>query len=150
MSTPIPAYADLAGTPSNAVFKAAIGALRTFINERILDVASGTVSIPKGVYTPTVTVAFSGTPTLDASLGNVFEIGTLTANLTTLTISNANAGQSLVIRVVQDGTGSRTVVDPTGSLTAGSVNQTASKVSIGCWTYSLVASRWEGSWTQLP
>lgn len=60
-----------------------------------------------------VVVAFSATPTFDASLGNVFEM-TLTGNVTSSTLSNTSPGQSLTFIFHQDGTGGRTVVPPAG------------------------------------
>jgi hypothetical protein len=101
-------------------------------------------------YTPTVSVAYSTTPTINAALGNVFEIGSLTGNITTLTISNASAGQTISIRVKQDGSGAHTVVAPTGAKVAGAVSSTASAASILTLTYSSADTRWEGAWTQLP
>lgn len=58
-----------------------------------------------------VAVAFSATPTFDASLGNIFEI-TLTGNVTSSTLSNAVAGANYTFIIHQDGTGSRTFVPP--------------------------------------
>lgn len=101
-------------------------------------------------YTPTVSIAFSATPTVNAALGNVFEIGSLTGNITTLTISNATAGQTISIRVKQDGTGGRTVVAPTGAKVSGAVSPTISAASILTLTYSAADTRWEGAWTQFP
>lgn len=100
--------------------------------------------------TPTSTVSFSATPTFDALQSNVFELGALTANVTSMTINNPTAGQTIAIRVKQDGTGGRTVASPSGAKIAGSVGTTASAASILTLTYSSADSRWEGSWTNLP
>jgi hypothetical protein len=54
---------------------------------------------------------FSATPTIDASLGEAYQL-TLTANVTSSTISNATTGQLLRVILVQDGTGSRTFAWP--------------------------------------
>jgi hypothetical protein len=53
----------------------------------------------------------SGTATLDMNSSNQWMI-TLTENITTFNVNNENFGQSLLIRFLQDGTGSRTIVWP--------------------------------------
>lgn len=57
------------------------------------------------------TIAYSATPTLDAANGNRQRI-TLTGNAT-FTFSNFSAGQSVLLMVRQDATGSRTITWPT-------------------------------------
>lgn len=102
-------------------------------------------------YTPTSSQAFTATPTFDASLSNAFEFsGAMTANVTSVTITNPHAGQTISIRVVQDATGSRTVATPAGAKILGSVGATASAASILTLTYSSQGARWEGSWLPLP
>jgi hypothetical protein len=59
-------------------------------------------------YTPLKTITFNATQTIDFKQGNVQTV-TLTGNITTLTLSNLKAGALYTLRVVQDGTGSRTV-----------------------------------------
>ncbi|HEV2378749.1 MAG TPA: hypothetical protein VG206_03020 [Terriglobia bacterium] len=74
------------------------------------------------------TVAFSFTPTFDASLGNTQKI-TLLANVTSSTLSNASAGQYLFFLICQDSTGGRTFTWPAnvrGGMTLGAI---ASKCS---------------------
>jgi hypothetical protein len=62
----------------------------------------------------TLTIS-SGTITLDLSTSNNFKVS-LTANVTTITVSNwtASKAASVVLRLTQDGTGSRTVAFPSG------------------------------------
>ena len=57
------------------------------------------------------TVTFSATPTFDASKGSLQTI-TLTGNVTSSTLSNAVAGQTLDFKVCQDATGGRLFVWP--------------------------------------
>lgn len=57
------------------------------------------------------TVTFSATPTFDASTASAFKL-TLTANVTSSTLSNAIAGQPIQIEICQDATGGRTFVPP--------------------------------------
>ncbi|HAG05311.1 MAG TPA: hypothetical protein DCG68_00455 [Cryomorphaceae bacterium] len=101
-------------------------------------------------YTAVNSVSYSATPTIDASLSNYHEVGDLTGNITTLTISNAAAGQTITIRFKQDGTGGYTVATPSGAKISGSVDTTASVVSHLTLTYSLADSRWEGYYSTVP
>ncbi len=55
-------------------------------------------------YTPSA----AGTATLDLSLGNIHHI-TMPAGNITIALSNGTAGQCFIIRILQDGTGSRIV-----------------------------------------
>lgn len=120
-------------------------------NNRFRIPTAGAASILSGVYTPTSSQAFTATPTFDASLSNVFEFsGTLTANVTAVTLTNPLGGQTIQIRVKQDATGGRTFATPSGAKIAGSIATTASVASILTLTYSAMDSRWEGAWVQLP
>lgn len=61
---------------------------------------------------PPLLVAFSAAPTFDALKGQGFELGTMTANVTSSTFSNTTPGQILSLWVKQDGTGGRTFAFP--------------------------------------
>ncbi len=74
------------------------------------------------------TVAFSATPTFNASLGNTQKI-TLTANVTSSVLSNATAGETINFIICQDAVGGRTFVWPTNVLGAMTIGATASKCS---------------------
>jgi len=111
---------------------------------------TGRLKVTGGAYTVTSTVAFSATPTFDAAVSNYFELGNLTANVNSMTISNAIGGQTVNIRVKQDGTGGRTVAGPGSSKISGACSASASTASILTMTYSTADSRWEGAWTVLP
>ena len=65
----------------------------------------------KNDVTTIVSVASSATPTFDASLGTIFT-NTLTANVTSSTISNPVTGQRITIYLAQDGTGGWTFAWP--------------------------------------
>jgi hypothetical protein len=81
----------------------------------------------------------------------VFEFsGAMTANVTSCTITNPSNGQTIMIRVKQDGTGSRTFAHPASSKILGNVGATAGAASILTLTYSAMDARFEGSWTPLP
>ncbi|MGD0693660.1 MAG: hypothetical protein ABSB82_02280 [Terriglobia bacterium] len=81
------------------------------------------------VYAGTLnTVSFSSTPTFDASLGNTQTI-TLTGNVTSSTLSNARAGETINFVICQDSGGSHTFVWPTNVLGGMTIGSTASKCS---------------------
>lgn len=125
-------------------------AIYDFLAEKFVNAANGTLKLLLGAYTPSATPAFSATPTFDASTTNVFEPAPLTANVTSMTISNPNGGQTINIRFEQDSTGGRTVALPSGAKVSGGVNTTASSVTVLTMTYSARASRWEGAWVGVP
>jgi hypothetical protein len=101
-------------------------------------------------YTPTSSQTFTATPTFNAALSNVFEMAALTGNVTSVTITNPKGGQTIMIRLLQNGTGGYTVASPTGAKILGSMGATADAASILTLTYSALSTRWEGSWTNLP
>jgi hypothetical protein len=113
-------YWEVQGGPSggrilNAAYTAA---LMTWTN-------AGLFTFPyslkaKQLYTDVNVVTFSATPTFDASLGNTQKI-TLTGNVTSSTLSNAVAGQTINFIVCQDATGGRTFVWPANFLNAPSI-----------------------------
>lgn len=55
---------------------------------------------------------FASTTTITCTASNVFYVGTLTGNITTLTVSSPTDGQTINVFFTQDGTGSRTVAWP--------------------------------------
>lgn len=71
-------------------------------------------------YTDVVQPLFAASLTLDASLGNVFELADLTANITAMTIANATPGQNIELVVKQSGAANFTVAGPAGSKISGS------------------------------
>src|SRR3954452_7381097 len=74
------------------------------------------------------TVAFSATPTFDASTAASFKL-TLTGNVTSSTLSNAVAGEPISFEICQDGVGNRTFVPPANVLNMGTIVSTASACS---------------------
>ena len=107
-------------------------------------------SVHAGAYAPSLTPAHSATPTFDCAAGNVFEPAAMTGNVTSITLSNPAAGQTVQIRFQQDATGGRTVAVPSGAKVDGSINTAANRVSWLILTYSARGSRWEGNWLQIP
>ena len=118
----------------------AIGGIKTFTARLVA----------AGAYTPSIQPTHSATPTFDCAASNVFEPAALTGNVTSITMSNPVGGQTVNIRFVQDATGGRTVAVPTGAKISGILNPAANTVSWLVMTYSARASRWEGSWLQVP
>lgn len=103
-----------------------------------------------GAFTPATLPAHSATPTFDCATSNVFEPAALTSNVTAVTLSNAVAGQTVQIRFLQDATGGRTVVAPSGAKVSGSIATAANRASWLVLTYSSRGARWEGNWLQVP
>jgi hypothetical protein len=127
----------------NAAGNIAISAGGT--NQSVVLTPTGTGAVkPRNLAANVNTVTFSATPTFDASLGNTQKI-TLTANVTSSTLSNATAGQALYFLICQDATGGRTFVWPTnvkGATTIGSTASTCTAQSFvfdGTNAYALAA-----------
>jgi hypothetical protein len=119
-------------------------------NVTIAAPVSGTALAANGrALTTPVNVAFSATPTFDSSQSNTIYFGTMTANVTSMTITNAVDGAQLQIRFVQDATGGRTVTLPSNVQVSGSLNTAANAVTWLVLTYVSSASRWEGTWTRV-
>lgn len=107
----------------------------------------GSVSTIQANQTPrTQTLAFAATITPDFALGDYVLVGSLTNNITINPPINMLAGQSIKIRLVQDGTGGRTVTlgDTTNMKLNGSVGTTANRVNLIQFDYD--GSKWRG-WT---
>lgn len=79
-------------------------------------------------------VAYSATPTFDASKGNVFKM-TLTGNVTSATLSNASVGQPLHFIICLDAVGSETFVWPTNMTGTMTIGTTASKCNAQSFVY---------------
>ena len=103
-----------------------------------------------GAYTPSLTPAHSATPTFNCAASNSFEPGVMTSNVTSLTMSNPVAGQTVQIIRKQDATGGRTHAVPSGAKIDGSINTGANRVSILVMTYYGAGSMWIGNWLQIP
>ena len=111
---------QLASTAATGTAPLVVASTTPVANLSLSGGAGTSVSVAK-LSTPVNVVTFSATPTFDASLGNTQKI-TLTANVTSSTLSNATAGQTINFIICQDATGSRTFVWPTNFLNAPSIN----------------------------
>lgn len=108
------------------------------------------LSAAQRITSGVVTLTDAATIALDASLGNHFKV-TLGGNRTLGIPTNAVDGQKIMIEVIQDGTGSRTLTLTTGSsgafafgtdITGITLSTTANATDfIGC-VYSSSAQRW--------
>lgn len=116
-----------------------IGGVKTFTSRLVA----------AGAYTASATPAHSATPTFNCATSNVFEPAALTGNVTSMTLSNAVAGQTVNIRFQQDATGGRTVAVPSGAKVEGSMPSGANEVAWLMMIYSSRASRWEGFWNEV-
>jgi hypothetical protein len=90
--------------------------------------ANAQLDVAKAIVSGLNVVTFSATPTFDAALGNTQKI-TLTDNVTSSTLSNATAGETINFIICQDATGSRTFVWPTNVLGGMTIGATLSKCS---------------------
>lgn len=112
---------------------------------------SGTAVIGKRAYTTANSIAFSTTPSFDVSASNMHIMAAMTANVTAVTIANAQEGQFFTLRFTQDGAGSRTIA--TGNMGAtnppsisGTYATAPNKASYLNLTYNATSSRFEGAW----
>ncbi len=118
--------------------------------DRLTFNTNGKATFSSAALTAVQSVAFSATPTFNAEFSNCFELGTLTANVTSSTVSNQTAGQTIQIRVQQDATGGRTFALPASAVATGSINTTANKVSYLTLYRASASGVLEGSWMNLP
>jgi len=81
-----------------------------------------------------VTTTFSATPTFDASAGNGFKM-TLTGNVTSSSVTNPTAAQTITFVITQDSTGGRTFVWPTNFKGASAIAPDANLVSVQSFYY---------------
>jgi len=107
-------------------------------------------SVHAGAYTPSLTPAHSATPTFDCAAGNVFEPGVVTSNITSMTMSNPVAGQTVNVILKQDATGGRTIAVPSGAKIDGSPNTGANRISVLVMQYYGAGSIWIGNWLVIP
>jgi hypothetical protein len=75
----------------------------------IAGTSTSTLIPPSAVYSAETTTTFGATTTFDFSTFINTNV-TLTGNITTMSVANVKAGQAGQIRLIQDGTGSRTTV----------------------------------------
>ena len=113
---------------------------------------SGLLRVNAGAFTPPVVATQAASAiTVNCALSNVFTT-TLTANITTLTFSNSNDGQTINWFITQDATGSRTmtwgasVKWPGG--TAGVLSTAANAVDLAVLTYRASLGFWYANLTK--
>lgn len=116
----------------------------------VLEAAATNVKVNKKAYTAPATVSFAASLTIDTNASNLVKVGTLTGNVTSMTLSNGTEGQFISIRFKQDGTGGRTIALPAGAKVSGTYATAASRTSYLNVTWNATDSRWEGSWFQVP
>jgi hypothetical protein len=85
----------------------------------------GSLSANKAFNAPLCTVTLSATPAFDASQCNAFGLTLGGTTVTSSTLLNAKAGQSLTFTIVQDATGGRSFIWPTNLLSVCPVNPAA-------------------------
>lgn len=134
----------------SAALKAVIDHGEPLAVERLLEAvpaAVGVAVLNRGALTKASALTFSGALVLDARISNFFSV-TLTGNAS-VTVTNAEEGQFLTLRVKQDASGNRTVTVP-GARINGAPNATASKVSYLSLAYNAQDAVLDGTWSQMP
>ena len=76
--------------------------------------SDGSLSAGKGFSEQACAVVFSNTPSFDAANCNRFELGAMTANITSSTALHLKSGQHLKFFLPQDATGGRSIAWPSG------------------------------------
>ena len=103
-------------------------------------------SILSGEGEAPIDVPYGTSITIDAALGDIFYVGTLTGNLT-LAIANPLNGQTINVRFVQDNTGGHTVTLPANTFINGEISPTPTYATWLILTYVEPAGHWEGTWS---
>lgn len=88
------------------------------------------------------TISYAATIAPDYLLGSSVLVGQLTGNITINAPTNAKAGQSMLIRLVQDGAGGRTVSTGANVLLTGAVTTTGNTVTL--LQFEFDGSKWRG------
>jgi hypothetical protein len=79
-------------------------------------------------------VTFSATPVFDASLATMHQIS-LTANVTSSTVTNPKVGQSITLKIIQDPASARTFAFPANFKGATAISATLSQTSVQAFEY---------------
>jgi hypothetical protein len=74
-------------------------------------------------------VAFSATPVFDASLASLHQIS-LTAAVTSSSVTNAKTGQRITLKIIQDSASARTFAFPANFKGATAISATLSQTSV--------------------
>ncbi len=93
--------------------------------------------------------AYAASLSINVGDAHTAEVGSLTGNVTTLTITG-RVGDRIRIRFKQDATGGRTVASPSGAKITGSIDGTANRVSYLDVYFCGGDLRWEGFWSTVP
>ncbi len=134
LGTVLPAYpSTIIGNNAAAITGTAKLALST----------AGALSASSGV----TTLTDGATITANCAASSYFSV-TIAATGRTLTLANGAAGQVVMVEVVQDGTGSRTITTYTNvnwaSGTAPTLTTTAAAIDVLRFTYNSARSKWIG------
>lgn len=128
---------SISGLTTNTIPRAASST--TIADSNITqDGTTGQIGTSKSHYGPApAPITFSATPTFDLATGNRLEMAAMTANVTSVTLTNLKAGLRFSLTFLQDATGGRTVTGYTvsgGSVTnVCAVNPTASSRTTGLY-----------------
>lgn len=116
----------------------------------ILEASTTNVKINKKAFTTPVSVAYAAALSVNTDSANLIIIGTLTGNVTSMSLTNADQGQFISLRFKQNGTGGWTIALPAGAKVSGTYATAANRTSYLNITWNSTDARWEGSWFQVP
>lgn len=128
-----------------ALLVAAVANLTSGLKTTFFPKTGGAIDGP--VWTTPFPVAFSATPTFDATKSNVFHFAVMTANVTASTFSGGTDGQTINVRVEQDVTGGHTFALPANVVIKGTFNTNASAVNWLVLTWKNSTAKWEAVWS---
>jgi len=102
-------------------------------------------------YTPPIAITVAATTTIDCNAGNVYTLA-MGANIATFNVFNPSSGQTINVRFIQDGVGSRTVAWPASFKWAGGsapvLSTVATRVDLLVATYFSDTGFWLASLTK--
>lgn len=127
-----------------ALLVAAVANLTSGLKSTFFPKAGGAVAGP--VYTTPVPVAFSATPTFDATLSNVFHFGVMTASVTAAIFQGGADGQTINVRV-DAGAGGFAFPLPANVTVKGVFNNAPNAVNWLVLTWKNSITKWEAVWS---
>lgn len=129
-----------------ALLVAAIANSGTATKDTFFSKKGGEIAGP--VWTKPQIVAFSATPSFDATKSNMFYFATLGATpVTASSFVGGTDGQTINVRIVQDATGGRAFPLPASVVAKGALNTAPDAVNWLVLTWNNTAAKWEAVWS---
>jgi hypothetical protein len=127
-----------------ALLVAAVANLTSGLKSTFFPKAGGAIS--GAIYTDPEPVAFSATPTFDATLSNVFHFGVMTASVTAAVFSGGEDGQTINVRV-DAGAGGFAFPLPANVTVKGTFDNTPAAINWLVLTWHEASAKWEAVWS---